>query len=109
MQPHRDLIRFSIAFVWLFTGLAVFHPYYREVGRHQLDSLGLPEWMMYAACALEVVLGLRVLLGPPRLWLTAGQLVLMAGFTVILGVTEPALLVHPFGVLSKNVPLATLI
>jgi hypothetical protein len=105
----RHLLRLSISFVWLFTGLAVLHPYYRQVGHDYLAPLGLPDWLMYVACALEVVLGLRVLLGPPRPWLTGLQLLLIACFTVILAVEKPALLADPFGVLSKNVTLAALI
>jgi hypothetical protein len=31
------------AFVWLTTGLAILHPYYREVGHHYLARLGLPD------------------------------------------------------------------
>src|SRR5262245_63029707 len=64
---------------------------------------------MVAACLMEVLLGLRLLIGPSGTWLTAVQLLLITGFTLILGVMEPALLVNPFGVLSKNVTLAAVI
>src|SRR5438105_402493 len=106
---ERQLLRSAIAFVWLWTGLAVLHPFYRQVGRDYLAGLGLPDWLMFAACGLEIVLGLRVLLAPPRPWLTTLQLLMIAGFTVVLAVAEPALLANPFGVLSKNVTLAALI
>lgn len=105
----RFVLRAAVAFIWLVTGLGVFHPEYRRVGRGYLDRLGLPEWLMYAACALEVALALVVLLIPPRRWLTLGQVTLIGFYTVLLGCFEPELLVSPFGVLSKNVPLAALI
>jgi len=95
----------AVAFVWLATGLAVLHPYYREVGHAYLDRLGLPDIAMFVACAAEVVLGLRVALGPPTTAVTAVQVVLVVGFTGILACLDPSLLVHPDGVLSKNLPL----
>lgn len=105
----RLALRGGVAFIWLWTGLAVLHPHYRVIGADYLGRLGLPDWPMYAACVFEVLLGLRVLLGPPRWWLTLLQLVMMTTFTLILAVVEPALLVNPFGVLSKNVTLAALV
>jgi uncharacterized protein YqjF (DUF2071 family) len=95
----------SVAFVWLATGVSVVHPYYREIGDSYLGRIGLPSWIMVATCAFEVALGLRVALGRASTWLVAFQLALVLGFTTILGVTEPLLLAHPFGVLSKNLPL----
>src|SRR5262245_43863412 len=105
----RIVLRVAVAFIWLATALGVLHPFYRQVGQDYLARLGLPEWLMYAACALEVVLGLVVLFFPPRRWLTLGQVVLIGFYTVLLGWFEPALLVSPFGVLSKNVPLVALL
>ena len=95
----------SVAFVWLATGLAVLHPAYREVGHDYLSHLGLPDMAMFAACAAEVILGLRVALGPATTVVAAVQVVLVAGFTVILAILDPSLLVHPDGVLTKNLPL----
>jgi hypothetical protein len=93
------------AFVWLATGLSALHPYYREVGHAYLARLGLPDGLMYATCAAEVLLGLRVALGRATTAVTAVQAALIVGFTVILAVLDPPLLVHPDGVLTKNLPL----
>src|SRR5690349_18829885 len=92
-------------FVWLVTGLGVLHPYYREVGNAYLARLGLPDGLMYATCAGEVLLGLRVALGRATTAVTALQVVVIAGFTAILAILDPPLLVHPDGVLTKNLPL----
>jgi uncharacterized membrane protein YphA (DoxX/SURF4 family) len=102
-------LRAAIAFLWLATGLGVLHPYYRAVGLHYLGRLGLPAWPMYAACVAEVAVGLPLLVGPPARRLTALQLAAVASFTAVLAGVEPALLVDPFGVLSKNVALAAFI
>jgi uncharacterized protein YqjF (DUF2071 family) len=101
--------RWGIAFVWLMTGLLVLHPSYRAIGEAQLAGLGLPAWLMWATCALEVGLGIRVARGPSTGWVTVLQLGMIGCFTVLLAVQDPTLLVDPFGVLSKNLPLLALI
>jgi uncharacterized membrane protein YphA (DoxX/SURF4 family) len=95
----------SIAAVWLATGVAVLHPYYREVGAEYLAPLGLPPAVMIATCVAEVVLGLRVALGRPATWVTALQVLLILGFTTILACSAPWLLVNPFGMVTKNLTL----
>ncbi len=84
--------RLAIAFLWVTTGLLVFHPYYQQVGAEYLDRLGLPYWVVYVTCAGEVVLGLRVALGPATDGVTALQVALIMGFTVILAWVDPVLL-----------------
>src|SRR5262249_26250560 len=95
----------SVAFVWLATGLSVLHPDYRQGGHEYLSRLGLPDGLMYATCAAELLLGLWVALGRATTAVTAVQVALVAGFTMILAVEDPTLLVHPDGVLTKNIPL----
>jgi hypothetical protein len=71
----------------------------------RVARLGLPDELMFATCAAEVLLGLRVALGRATTAVTAVQVVVVGGFTAILAILEPALLVHPDGVLTKNLPL----
>jgi len=98
-------LRGSVAFVWLATGLLVLHPYYREVGNAHLEPLGLGPWIMWATCAVEVALGVRLALGPTSTWLVWVQVAMVSAHTLILALSEPMLLVHPMGVLTKNLPL----
>lgn len=110
--PDRSALpwmRAGVAAVWLATGLLVLHPHYREVGASWLARLGLPAWPMVAACVAEVALGLRLLLRPWNAWLTYGQMAAVTFFTAVLAFADPWLLVHPFGVLSKNLPLLGLV
>jgi hypothetical protein len=102
-------LRWSVAFVWLATGLSVLHPYYREVGHDYLARLGLPDWIMFATCVAEVLLGLRVALGGAATWLTLLQVAMILTFSTILACLEPLLLAHPYGVLTKNLPLLAVI
>lgn len=91
--------------MWIATAVLVVSPYYRQVGGQYLDRLGLPHWLMFATCAFELGLGLRVGLGRPTALLAALQIAMVGTFSVILAVLEPGLLVHPYGVLTKNLPL----
>jgi len=104
-QTHQRILRGSVAFVWVATGLAVAHPYYREVGGAYLDRLGLPHALMFVTCGFEVLLGAWVALRPARTAVTALQVAMVLAFTAILAALDPMLLVHPFGILTKNVPL----
>jgi hypothetical protein len=108
LTPERWL-RWGVAFVWLWTGLAVVHPHYRALGESYLAPLGLPPILMYATCAAEVLLGLRVALGRPATWLTILQLVMIGGFTAILSVSQPRLWLDPLGMLTKNLALLAMI
>ena len=95
----------SVAFVWIATALLIAHPYYRQVGGGYLDRLGLPHWLMWATCAAELLLGLVVAFARPTLPLLVVQAAMVAGFTAILAFLDPLLLAHPFGALTKNLPL----
>lgn len=108
MSPARRetlWLRVGVAFVWIATGVLVLHPLYRAIGAHYLGRLGLPTWLMFATCAAEVGLGLVVLAAPASTALTALQAAMIVAFTAILAVAEPRLLVSPFGMLTKNLPI----
>ncbi len=102
-------LRVAIASIWLLTGVLVVHPHYRAVGEGWLAPLGLPGWVMFPVCLFEIGLAVRILMGPMTTALAAVQVAMVGGFTLILAALDPALLVHPFGLLTKNIPLLALI
>ncbi|MEW5739701.1 MAG: DoxX-like family protein, partial [Myxococcota bacterium] len=102
-------LKAGTASIWLTTALGVLHPSYRAIGHEWLSRLGLPDWLMWLTCAGELVLGVLILALPPRWWLMAAQVGAVTVFTVLLAWLEPMLLVHPFGVLSKNYPFLALV
>lgn len=106
-EARRDaaLLRWGVASVWLATGLLVLTPQYRAVGGAALAELGLPDALMWATCSGEVALGLWVARRPSDRWTTGLQVALVTIFTLILAVHEPRLLVSPYGVLTKNLPI----
>jgi uncharacterized membrane protein YphA (DoxX/SURF4 family) len=107
--PDSLALRAAVAFIWLATGLGVMSPDYRTVGHKYLAPIGLPDWLMVVTCIAEIFLGLVILFGPASASVSAVQIILIVTFTAILGITYPRLLVDPFGVLSKNIPLIAFI
>lgn len=103
------IVRAGIASIWFLTGVLVLHPTYRQVGGQWLDRIGMPHWLMFGTCAAEVLLALWIVLGRQTALLCGLQAAMVLGFTTILAVAEPMLLVHPFGMLSKNLPLLLLV
>lgn len=106
---QKRAMAIAIAFVWLATALSVFHPHFRELGAYYLQLSGFPVGSMYLACIMELGLGVWILVAPPGRIQTAVQMVGIVGFTLILSIADPSLLIHPLGVLTKNLPLLCLI
>jgi len=102
-------LRYSVAFIWLITGLLVLHPQYQQVGARHLAALGLPSSLMWATCAGEVLLGIYLLRRPMARWVIYLQMAAILAFSVILAVYEPSYLVHPFGILTKNLPILAIL
>lgn len=102
-------LRYGVAFIWLITGLLVLHPQYQQVGARHLAALGLPSGLMLATCTAEVLLGLYLLSRPMARWVIYLQIAAILGFSAILAVYEPSYLVHPFGILTKNVPILAIL
>jgi hypothetical protein len=103
------LLRGSVAFVWLATGALVVHPFYRAVGAAWLARLGLGRGLMFAACAGELALGLVVLARRSSFALAALQTAAVVVFTGVLAGLDPMLLVHPLGLLTKNLPFLAVV
>lgn len=109
LERLRLPLRASIAFVWLATGLISALVYPEAESLQLLADVGLHGQLarvaLYGTAWFEVALGLATLIGWRVAWLAAIQLALMAGFMTILTVQQPAWWWHPFGPLTKNIPL----
>ena len=71
----------------------------------------LASFALYGAAALDLALGVLSLACPARwrraLWLA--QAALIAGYTVLISVFLPEYWLHPYGPVSKNLPILGLI
>jgi len=111
----KPLLRISIAFLWIVTGIIsafVFPPTqsYAMLAEAGISGLWAPI-MLYGAAAMDLALGVATLFAW-RVSLTGFiQIFVIVLYTVIITFSQPEQWIHPFGPVSKNIPLivATLI
>lgn len=104
------LLRVSLALVWLWTAAVSFGLYPVQDSHALLERAGVPAalrpWALYGAAALDLLFGLLTL-RPPRgargLW--AAQAALILAYTFIISLRLPEQWLHPYGPLSKNLPM----
>ncbi len=115
LTPSRLVVQWSIAFIWIATGVVSAWIYPEQESLKLLAGVGLTGMLakiaLYGTSYVEIVLGICTALGYRLRWMGALQLLLMFGFMVILTYGSPSFWVHPFGPLTKNIPLiaATLV
>lgn len=105
------VIRVAVAFVWLWTAAVSAGLYPVQDSLAMLARLGLHGSLaasaLYGAAALDLLLGLLTLVLPARqrrlLW--PAQVLLIAGYTLLITAGLPEQWLHPFGPISKNIPM----
>jgi uncharacterized protein YbjT (DUF2867 family) len=109
----RPLLRLSIAFIWLATGIISAFVYPAAESYALLARVGIHGWLapvaLYGAAALDFALGLGTLLRYRVRLMGIAQLAVLTGFSIIIALWLPEFWLHPFGPLTKNVPLAAAI
>ncbi|HEY1149552.1 MAG TPA: DoxX-like family protein, partial [Pseudoduganella sp.] len=103
------ILRISIALVWIITAIVSAFVYPVADSYELLARTGIPEalrpLMLYGASAFDMALGLDILLLKRRRWLWLAQLGLIGFYTVVIAFRLPEFLVHPYGPLTKNLPM----
>lgn len=111
----KPLLRYSIAFLWMLTAFvsAVIFPVDQSYA--MLESAGITGlWapmMLYGAAVTDLALGLATMLAYRIPLVGLMQIAIITLYTVIITISQPEQWIHPFGPVSKNIPLiiATLI
>ena len=108
-NPLHLMLRLSIAFIWIWTGLVVLFFYPIEDSLALIAPLGLPEQIalliIWVTAIFEIFLGAMLIANwRVRLW-SAIQIGMIGAFTLLVTITAPEMWLHPFGPISKNVPL----
>jgi uncharacterized protein YbjT (DUF2867 family) len=105
------LITLAMAALWLWTAFVSWFAWPHAESRAWLNACGVPlaaqEATLLAASLTDAAIGLLLLLRPRR-WLWALQLALVGGYTLAMSFFLPDFWLHPFGPLSKNLPLLAL-
>lgn len=103
------LLRWSVAMVWIVTGVLSFGVYPVQDSLALLQRFGvsgaLAPLLLYGAALMDLALGVAVFALRRRRWLWAAQAALMLGYTALLSWRLPEFWLHPFGPLLKNLPL----
>jgi uncharacterized protein YbjT (DUF2867 family) len=103
------ILRFSIAAVWIVTAIVSFGLYPVEDSYQLLARTGIPEQlrplMLYGAAVFDLLLGLGILFLKRRRWLWLAQLALIGFYSVVIAWRLPEFLLHPYGPLTKNLPM----
>lgn len=105
---RSPLLRLALAAVWLITAWVSLFAYPIPDSLALLARTGLtgtPALVaLIGAALLDAAFGLATLFAPGRrLWLA--QMALIAGYSAVIAVCLPEFLIHPYGPLSKNLPL----
>ncbi|MGX4640911.1 SDR family oxidoreductase [Massilia sp. SYSU DXS3249] len=102
-------LRWSIVAVWIITAIVSFGLYPVEQSYELLARTGIPEalqpLMLYGAATFDLLLGLGIAFLPRRRWLWLAQLALIGFYTVVIAFKLPEFLLHPYGPLTKNLPM----
>lgn len=104
--------KYSLAFLWGFTGLTsvFFSP---EIGYEILASANitgsLAQVAIYAGGALDIMLGVWLITAVNTKLCCIVQVSVIAIYTVLLTFIDASFWLHPFGVITKNIPIIVLI
>lgn len=102
------VLRFSIALVWIATGIISFGVYpvsdsYALLARAGISDAFAPV-MLYGAAAFDLALGIAILFIHNK-WIWRIQISLIIFYTAIIAWKLPEFVTHPYGPLLKNLPM----
>jgi uncharacterized protein YbjT (DUF2867 family) len=107
------LLRLSIAAVWIWTGIVSLGLYPVGHSYALLERLGITGSLatisLYGAALLDIALGVATLATRRRRWIWRAQIAIIVGYTVLISVWLPEFWLHPYGPLTKNLPLVVAI
>lgn len=108
------VMRAALAVMWIVTGVVSLGLYPVADSLELLARTGLHGGLalasLYLAAGLDLAFGVATLaMRRRRLWLYRAQLLLIAGYTVIITLRLPEFWLHPYGPILKNLPVIALI
>jgi len=105
----RPLLIFSIAFIWIYTGIISAFIYPIESSYALLARIGVTDLLapisLYSAVALDFTLGITTLLRYRLKCLGMIQIAIIISYSLLITLFIPEQWTHPFGPVSKNIPL----
>lgn len=106
------LARLSLTLLWLLTAIVSLTAG-KPIGVEVLLGAGVAQPMVdpliWAGSLLDLAIGLWLLSGRALRLCCALQVAVIVGYSILLSLLAPAFWLHPFGPLSKNLPILVLI
>ena len=103
------LLRLSIAVLWIASGIISAFVYPRALSDALLAAVGITglaaPLALYGAATLDFVLGVATLTGYRLRLVGLTQIALIIAYSIVISAGMPELWMHPFGPLTKNIPL----
>jgi uncharacterized protein YbjT (DUF2867 family) len=113
LATYVPLLRAGIALLWIASGIISFGVFPVAESLELLARAGLEGTLatiaLYAAATLDIALGVAVWWKPHERWVWWLQVAVILGYTAIITLTMPELWLHPFGPITKNLPLLPLL
>ncbi len=108
----RRLCDISLSVLWLFTAVTSLF-WGRKLGYDVLAEQGidgeLANLLINAGSLLDAFIGVWLLLPIARRWCYLTQIFTIVLYSLLLSIIQPSFWLHPFGPLSKNIPLLAFI
>ena len=105
----KPLLKFSIAFIWIYTGIISLFVYPIESSFQLLSQVGITHPLnlitLYTMGIVDLIIGFTVLLNYHVKIIGSIQIILILGYTTLILVFLVEQWIHPFGPISKNIPL----
>ena len=111
-DQQKYLIRLSLGILWIFTGITsvLLAP---DIGYEVLAHGGITgrnaSALIFLGSGLDIVIGLWVLSGWQLKLCCLLQIGLIVSYSALLSFIDPEFWLHPFGPLTKNIPIVVLI
>ena len=104
--------KYSLAFLWIFTGLTSVY-ISPEIGYEILANANvtgaLADVVIYAGGILDIVLGLWLITSFKTKLCCITQISVITIYTILLTFIDASFWLHPFGPITKNIPIIVLI
>ena len=113
MTKSQHLVaRLSLSVLWLVTAISSIF-FTKEIGLDILEkgeiTGPLADFCILSGALVDGVIGVWLLLGLRLKTCYLVQLIVIITYTLLLTIIDPSFWVHPFGPLTKNIPLLVMI
>lgn len=105
----RPLLRISIAFIWIFSGIVSLLPISSPLSFDLMTQAKIPltlqPFALYSLSMADILLGIATLFNYRLLAVSFLQCLFILLYTVIISFAIPIYWLHPFAPIAKNIPL----